>query len=137
MPESRTLLLDRETVEGLCRAPQVDDRYSAIASLGLPEAMTVDEISHIGVQVCHYVESVAPSFDAVRNGHRARSKVFSALALNSIVDGDFVTAKSVVESLKDTGRLSDKIEAFVCYLSLRHAIKSSVAKMDEDLSKLD
>lgn len=105
MTQSRTLNLDREIRNGLFEAARTDcaNPLLRIESLGLPEALSLEEIGHLGLHVEIYTEERLPSRNGHTNGQKAATSVLESLAHLSFQSGDYVTANSIVGHFQEGG----------------------------------
>jgi hypothetical protein len=101
MPESRTFLVPKDIADSLRSPVRVLplQRLEALQEW-MPEAMTPEEVDHLGVQISNAAELDNPSWGGVSHGRRAEHRSLYMLGNMALLREDLVTADSVRKHLK-------------------------------------
>jgi hypothetical protein len=124
MSESRTLILDEVTKLRLWELGSNSERpvmtIEETQAL-LPEALSIEEVDHVGGNLVSFVEKHHPSRDNISRGRKIEKDALFAIGSAAIMSEDYVTARSVITQLrKDKLSLNRLIGAGILWLELRY-----------------
>jgi hypothetical protein len=86
----------------------------------LPEALTPEEVDHLGERISRVAESERPSFDGISRGRKEEDRVITRLGFIAAESGDLVTAESAKQHLR---RRPLTVTGLVGSFVLKHRIK--------------